>query len=432
MIKRVCFIVAVIFIGLLSAKSQPGRLIDGIAAIVGDSIVLKSDVNEFVEMKIQASGKPADILIRKMLYDDALDALISGLVMIVHTAQDTNIVITSDMINEQVNRRIAMILNQNKLTEEQLSEVLQKEQNMSLDEFKAKIFSQTEQELVKQKVQQFYLAGAEMSREDVRTFFGEYKDSLPPAGESVKLQKLEVDVKADSVIRQEGYEKILTIRRRFIEGGEDFGELAKEYSNGPNAKFGGDLGFVSKGTLNLIALEQAIFTLQPGEISRPIETRLGWHLVTVVERKDGSVHVKHILINVSPSPSEMAEVESIIDSVRENSLDSASFASIIKKVSTDPISKAYGGVMDWNAVSELKPAVKKAFKGWEKGGYSDKISEDNRRTVYRVLEYNKNRPLDLKNDWAKIEMFAKQQLTTKKMAQLVEQWRNEIYIQKYK
>lgn len=408
------------------------RELDGVAAVVGDSVILKSEVNAFVEMKIQASGAPADALMRNMLYDEALDELIDGQVLLVHTAQDTNVIVTNDDVNKQVNSRLAMIMQQNKLTEEQLIKALEQEQGMSYSDFRDKLAMQAEQEIVRQKVQQFYLMGSEMSREEVRQFYEGYKDSLPPVGESVKLQKIEIALEPDSVLRQEAYTTISTIRQKVVELGDDFSELAKAHSAGPNASNGGDLGFISKGTFSLIRLEQKIFTLQPGEVSEIIETRLGFHLVKVLERQENRVHALHILISVTPSEELVRSETAFLDSVRTAAPDSAAFAELIKEKSSDPVSRAYSGIMDWQVVSKLDASVRKNLTDFTVGAYSPVITKDNTLFLYRVVEHDKYRKMDLESNWTQIEQFARQMTIQEKLSDLVKKWRTKIFIQKYR
>jgi len=408
------------------------RELDGIAAVVGDSIILKSQVNEFVEMKIQATGGTADAMVRSMLYDESLDQMIDEKVLVVHAVNDTNLAIRSSDIDQQVNARIASIMQQNNISEEQLAQALMVEQQMTLQEFRARLSVQIEQDMVRQSVNQFYLAGAELSKEEVRQFFEGYRDSLPSVGESIRLQKLEIALKPDSTLRQNAYESVTNLHQQITERGEDFGELAKEYSSGPNASNGGNLGFISKGTFQLIRLEQEIFTLQPGEVSNPIETKLGFHLVKVVERRDSRVHALHILIPVSPSEERTLEVSTFCDSIKATSPSEEDFIAIIEEESTEPISRAYNGDTDWLLLESLDQATQNALGDFTIGTYSDVVSADNTFYIYRIADYNQNRPLDIDSDWNMIEQFARQMLSEDRMEALVEQWRNEIFIQKYR
>ncbi len=430
--NKVLKIAVLALIPLFAGARENLRELDGIAAVVGDSIILKSQVNEFVDMKIQASGGTVDAMMQSMLYDESLEQMINEKVLVVYAVNDTNLGIRSSDIDQQVNARLASIMQQNNINEEQLAEALMMEQKMTVQEFRARIGVQIEQDLVRQNVNQFYLSGAELSKEEVRQFFDGYKDSLPSVGESVRLQKLEIALRPDSTLRQNAFESITNLHQRISERGEDFGELAKEYSSGPNADNGGNLGFISKGTFQLIRLEQAIFTLQPGEVSQPIETKLGFHLVKVVERRDSRVHALHILIPVSPSEERTLEVAALCDSIKENSPSEEDYIAIIEEESTEPISQAYGGDTDWLLVESLDQATKNALGDYTVGNYSDVVFSDNVYYIYRISDYNQNRSLNIDSDWTMIEQYARQILSKDRMDTLIELWRNKLYVQKYR
>ncbi len=430
--NKVLKIAVCALIPLVVGARENIRELDGIAAVVGDSIILKSQVNEFVEMKIQATGGTSDEMMRSMLYDESLDQMINEKVLVVYAVNDTNLGIRSSDIDQQINAKVASIMQQNNINEEQLAQALMAEQQMTVQEFRARIGVQIEQDMVRQSVNQFYLSGAELSKDEVRQFFDGYKDSLPAVGESVRLQKLEIALRPDSTLRQNAFESITNLHQQISERGEDFEELAKEYSSGPNAENGGNLGFISKGTFQLIRLEQAIFTLQPGEVSQPIETKLGFHLVKVVERRDSRVHALHILIPVSPSEDRILEVASLCDSINENSPSEEEFIAIIEDESTEPISQAYGGDTDWLLVETLDQATKNALGEFTIGSYSDVVSADNTYYIYRISDYNQNRTLNIDSDWTMIEQYARQILSKDRMDTLIEQWRNKLYVQKYR
>jgi peptidyl-prolyl cis-trans isomerase C len=98
---------------------------------------------------------------------------------------------------------------------------------------------------------------------------------------------IKVTPDADDSAKSEAKKKIDSIYEKAV-GGADFAELAKEFSEGPSGPQGGDLGFFGRGRM-VKPFEDVAFTLKPGDISDPVETRFGYHIIKVEERKDGSV-----------------------------------------------------------------------------------------------------------------------------------------------
>ncbi|MEE9532157.1 MAG: peptidylprolyl isomerase [Syntrophobacteria bacterium] len=93
---------------------------------------------------------------------------------------------------------------------------------------------------------------------------------------------IKVDPGADEAKKAEARTKIESLQAK-LKSGEDFGALAKEYSEGPSGPKGGDLGFFGRGQM-VKSFEETAFTMKPGQVSGIVETRFGYHLIMVTER----------------------------------------------------------------------------------------------------------------------------------------------------
>ena len=101
--------------------------------------------------------------------------------------------------------------------------------------------------------------------------------------------------------------------------------------------------------------------LNAGQISDVFESRLGFHIILVVEKKDQTVHVKQIFIKVSPSEALLQKTSDLLDSIKNNSKNKTDFIAAVKRYSTDNQTKANDGRMGWRALYELPDKIKSAI-----------------------------------------------------------------------
>ena len=404
---------------------------DRVIAVVGDSAILYSEVNAYTDMKLQQAG--GDMLMRNIIFEQALEELINSRILVAHANADTNINISDFEVWEQVDNRVNQILAQHRLTLDQLIMVLRQQDNMTLEEFKEQISIQTRQEMIRQQVMQHYIVDRNLSREEVRNFYNNFKDSLPQLGESVRLQKIEIQVGIDSIARQRAFDTISNIRRQIVERGERFEDMARKHSREPGAETtGGDLGFVARGTLALVRLEAAAFALEPGEVSMPIETRLGWHLLRVTERSGRGVRVFHIFIPVNPNEKNIAMAMQTLDSIANSQPDEAQFKAAVEKHSTDNITKSFGGDMGWQQVRNLDAPVRSSLSSLDVGTVGEAFRRENSALLFRVSDHSQNRAMSFENDFDDIARFASQLQSQERLLDLISRWRNDVFIQIYR
>ncbi len=401
--------------------------IDGIAAVIGDSIILNSELEAYIFLKINRLGLKPDSLEANILQHKLLDELIDGKVLLVYAEKDTNIFVSNEEIDNELGVRLDYIMKQNQLTIRDLDSILFKEQGIHLNKFKNELRIQIRQELLKQKVQQFYVSSSKVNKSEVETFYNEYKDSLPSLGKSIHLSKISINVTPSDETKQKAYSKITSIKE-MLDNGDDFTELAKLHSDGPNASNGGLLGYISKGTLSELKFEKIIFSLKPGETSNPFATRLGFHIVNVIERKDQEAKVRQIFINTSPSNEIIKTTISLLDSIKDNCTSKKVFKEAILKYSNDEVSKAQNGLLKWQTIASLDPKIKENYDTLGIGNITKPIKDDNIISLYRVEDLKDNRKLSLTEDWNEVAQIAQRIYTQKKLIELVNKWRKETFI----
>ena len=392
------------FVLCLSSIAFAQKTIDGVAAIVGDKIILHSAVEgQYSQLVAQGiTGDPLQMkcqLLEEQLYQKLL----------AHQAEVDSVQVTEMEVSDAINQRIQYFVSQIG-SEQKLEEYFGKSINQIKDEFRSVFKDQ----ILAQRMESSISSNVTVTPEDVRMFF--YKipeDSLPIIPLEMEVSQLVIlpDVDAKEKTRIEM--KLVEFKKRVLSG-EDFGILATLYSQDPgSAKKNGELGFMSRGML-VPEFEAAAFRLQEGELSDVIQTKFGFHLIQMIERRGEQINVRHILIKPNPTELGLLKAKSKLDSILNLiSLDSISFEEAAMKFSDDD-SKNNGGLLINSQTGtssftkeELDPSILFAVNNMSQGEYSEPLSYTtlDDRKGYRSVRLNKktnSHRANLADDYDKI------------------------------
>ena len=266
-------------------------IIDGIAAIVGEHVILKSDVEQYARMSASQNQinpyKHKDKF--KKLKTQSLQSLIDEKILLEQAkiesieVKDRNV---EAMLDNQMQNMVAQAGGEDKVVE-----IMGK----SLSDVKREFRPIVRNRLIVQNLQQAKFADINVSRREIELFKEEYKDSLPDIPPSIDFSHILIMPKTSD--DESNVAKILIDSLyNIIINGEELGELAKKYSQDyASAKNGGELGYIERGNL-VRAFEEAAFKLEKGEISKVVKSIFGYHIIQMIERKGEKINVRHILI----------------------------------------------------------------------------------------------------------------------------------------
>jgi peptidyl-prolyl cis-trans isomerase SurA len=408
------------------ALDQPGHL-DGIAAVVGDEIVLRSELEAYAYMRLAAMGQNPDSIDTKTLLSDCLSDLIDNKVLLVRAMEDSTINVRNDEVESTLNNHINAILRQNNITMEQLEAQLRIQQGTNMARFKSEMRRAIREQLYKQKIQQSYFFSVRINRRDVERFYAQYADSLPEVGESFELLRLSLRLETQDSVRQAAFDKIRAAKRE-LDAGMSFEEAAKKYSESPDGASGGDLGFLAKGSTTELTFEERAFSLPVGHVSEPFETRLGYHIIKAEEKQGMSVRIRHILVRYAPTEGQREALMARLDSLRNAIKDRAGFEAAAREMSVDNITRARGGDMGWLTLLEMQPAVRNAVQNLEAGQISAILTDGNIFSIYMVSKRADSRRLTLESDYTLIADKAKDIFAQQRLLDNVKKWREKIFI----
>ncbi len=414
----------------LSASAQQKQTIDKVVGLVGDQVILLSEVeaqySQYLAEDVKVVGDLKCSILEQMLSQKLL----------LNQAILDSITVDDGRVEDELNRRLRYFTGQFG-SQEKLEEFLGKPVILFKDELREDI-----RELLKaQSMQASINKNIKITPSEVATFYKSIpSDSLPYLNTEVEIGQIIKFPKVSDVQKKIAREKLEALRER-VKKGEDFQTLAILYSqdNG-SAKSGGELGFVNRGDL-VKAFEAVAFKLKPEELSNMVETEYGFHIVQLVERRGEQVNVRHILIKPEYTAGDFELVKYALDSVKRK-IDSkeVEFSSAAADFSDDEQTKNNGGMLQnqQDGTSKiptdlLEKSIFLIIDTMQVGGTSQPVmyqTEAGKRG-YRMIYYkSKTEPhrSNLDQDYSRIQAAALADKESKNMAKWFDDKRENSFI----
>lgn len=411
------------------AQSGQGVVVDEIIAKVDNNIILRSELEQ-AYLQYTSSGRISGQATKCQI----LESLVINKLMVAKAEIDS-VVVTDEEVEDNLNRRMQVIVGRIG-SEERIEEYYGK----TLEQFKDELRDQVKEQLIVQKMQTTISSSITVTPSEVRDFFNSIpRDSLPYFSTEVSLAQIVKDPPVSREQKDIVRQKLLDLRERILNG-EDFNVLAREYSEEPGAaRSGGELGFQSRGDL-VPPYEAAALALEPGELSQPVESEFGFHLIQLIERRGNSYNSRHILMKPTPSEEDVESAIHYLDSLRTViQHDSISFEKAAKEYSDDPATSASGGyfINEFGAprvsTKDLNPVIFFTIDTMKVGTISKPLvftKEDGEQAV-RILYYESRvRPhlANLREDYQKIYMATKNTKENKVLNEWFEEAKEDVFI----
>ncbi len=320
----------------LATVSNSQEIVDQVMGVVGSKIILKSDIEkQYIQFMAQAGGEAEES--KCVIFDQIILQK-----LLLNQAEIDSVTVSDAQIESELDRRMRFYIQQIG-SEKKLEEYFHTTIRELKDEFRDVIKDQ----LVVQTMQSKITKDITASPSDVRAYF----ESIPP--DSVPYMDAELEIAqivrkpAVSNEEKQAVRQQLEEYRRKIESNEaDFAVYAALYSEDPvSAKKGGDLGFFSRGTM-VPEFESAAFSLKPGQLSPIVETKFGFHLLQLIERRGEQINVRHILLQTKTDEAGIMKCYYFLDSLEKQiNSGSISFDDAAAKFSDDEETKNNGGLM---------------------------------------------------------------------------------------
>ncbi|MDA7804651.1 peptidylprolyl isomerase [Schleiferiaceae bacterium] len=404
---------------LVSAQPQT---VDGVAAIVGGDVILKSDIDEQYDVfNRQNFGKPVS-------YCEVFEELLFQKLLIHHAAIDS-ISIGEEEVEANMDRRIQQLIMQMG-DQKKLEDFYEK----SVVEIKEDMRTLIKEQLTAQRMQMTVVEGIEVTPSEVREYYENLPaDSIPLISAEVELSQIVKFPELSDEAEQEVIAKLKELKER-IENGTSFSSMAILYSEDPGSnKKGGEYQGIQRGVF-VKEFEAVAFNLRKGEISDPFKTEFGYHIVQLLEKRGEELDLRHILIKPKLTQENLQEAKNFLDSVSVAIANGEmTFEEASRRFSDDEQTRFNGGQMsnfqsgnNKFEVSQLDRGLFALISTLE----NDEISEasfyrtEDQREAFRIVRLDANyepHKANLDLDFTRIKGFALQQ----KQAKTVEDWKNE-------
>jgi len=406
--------------------SQQNILLDKVAAVVDDKIVLLSDVvlaaNALAAQEnVNPSASPTKY---NNLLLKASESMIEQLVIIKMAEVDSVTVLEKD-VEKALERQIENIISQSG-SKEAAEQVLGKK----ISDFKRSYKDDMEGKLIAEKYTNQLTMDINISRPEVESFFNTFRDSIPsfPTEHMVRHILFEIKPSDDSI--EETKNNALLILEE-IKNGLSFEDAAKKYSEDPGSKEnGGYLGVVTRGTF-VKEFEKAAFTLDLNQISEPVQTSFGFHIIEVLERAGEKIGVRHILVKTKTTDEDKEKTyqNSLKVSKEINTKDN--FITSASSYSNDETTKENGGYLGWidteyYQVKELATVIKNI----EQNTCSTPILTNFGYHLIWVDEIKEGGPPSLEKYWTELEGMALNKKKSDWYTNWIEEIKTKVYIKR--
>jgi len=359
-----------------------------IAAIVNKKVILSSEVDEQMRQAAARYGvSPADSVNTAKLRKEVLNQLIEKEV-ILSEATRLGVTVAPKDVTEGIDQEIGS-LKERLGGEEQFQQALAQE-NTTEAGLRKKYEPEVRDQLVIMKtIGREVQSKTTVTDSEVRAYYVANRDSIGKRPEALRLAHILIAFEPDSMQAKRTRQRADSIRTVLTKGGS-FADLAQRFSDDPSGKRGGDLGTFARGEM-VAEFEDVAFALKPKEISAPVRTRFGYHLIEVLERFAATdsmperIHARHIMIATKHSPADEDRARVRALAIRDSLLHGANFGAMAKRYSMDAATRDSSGMLGEVPVPGLAPNMREVLTALREGEISTPFKRDAGYHIFKVL-----------------------------------------------
>jgi len=407
--------------------------IDGVAAVIGDYIVLDSDIDKTYQ-QLKAQGVSTEEISRCQLFGKLLEDKLYA-----HHAIQDSIEVSDAEIRSYVDQQISQFLQQTNGSMERLLEFYNKEDEKS---FRDEMFEINKSNKLASEMQRKIVEEVEVTPEEVRQFFNNIpKDERPVFGTELKVAQIVIEPKSTDAEKQKVIDLLNQIRADVVDNGSSFATKAVLYSEDEGSRSkGGKYTLNRKRPRMVKEFRDVAFSLQEGEVSSPFKTDFGYHIIKLDLIRGQEYDVRHIVIKPEVNSETISEAKEKLDKIRQRIVDGElEFKEAAREFSDEKETKQDGGQLinpetqDYSfELTRMDPELYSQIQELKSGEVSLVLKDQDRinNTKFKILTVTDRldeHEADFARDYLKIKELALQN----KQFKAIEKWQNEKIIDTY-
>lgn len=393
------------------AGAQP-ELLDRIVAVVDDQAILWSELNFRLILALDQQGRSSFITPQEgeQLRRDILEQMIDEQVLLIKARHDS-IAIDEGQVEELLGEQLGRIRSQ--LDTEEFEQMLSRS-GLNERQLKARYRKDIRHNLLREQIRNQLAFRLHITRKDLDSYRATYRDTLP---NRIFLSRITLKVKPDTTRLNHVRQQIEEIEAKLAMG-ETFEALALSYSEDSNtAADGGYLGCFDSGSL-FPEFEEAAFQLKPGQISKPILSTGGFHIIRLREKRENELCASHIFLRAGRTEADKERTHQQLADLRQRALNGEAFAELAQNYSEDPSTAQMGGLWQSWSKEEIPPFLEPYISHLKLGDIAQPF----------FLE-DGGHLLLINDDQNIIERMVREQRMTSTLRELIDKFKYEIHIE---
>lgn len=336
--SKIKTLLVLIVLAVTTLQAQPKKKkIDGVAAVVGDYVVLDSDI-DLMLIELRANNISSEDVSRCEL----LGKLLEDRLYAHHAVQDS-LVVTDEEVRGFMDEQLGVMVEQLG----SIDKVVKYYNKKNVDDFKNYFFDIIKMNKLVQAMNKKIVDDIEITPEEVKNFFNKIpKDEIPTIGSEVEIAQIVIKPIVSEEEKQKVIKKLKEIKKDVLENDASFTTRAVLYTEDRASAPNGGYYKINKKTQFVKEFKDVAFSLAEGEISEPFETIYGYHIIKVEKILGQEIELRHILMSPKVSDESLAEARTRMENVKAKILNKElTFAEAAKTLSEDKATRNNGGIV---------------------------------------------------------------------------------------